>query len=131
MTIYTDENEMLYSSYEMITDIDFIEKLIDLKDGYRIKEYSDSFILGVISTFIVEKKEVYFITVNDISDVFVQKEIQYRQALLLDIVLLICVIICVWILSKYITYPIQKLSNISERIAGGSYGDRTHITSND
>ncbi len=129
--LYTDENEMLYSSYEMITDIDFIEKLIDLKDGYRIKENSDSFILGVISTFIVEKKEVYFITVNDISDVFVQKEIQYRQALLLDIVLLICVIICVWILSKYITYPIQKLSNISERIAGGSYSDRTHITSND
>lgn len=129
--LYTDENEKLYSSYGMTTDIDFIGELIALKDGYHIKKHSDGFVLGVVSTFIVGKKEVYFITVNDISDVFAQREIQYRQALLLGTVLLICVIICVWIFSKYITYPLQKLSNISERIAGGSYGDRTHITTND
>lgn len=129
--LYTAENEKLYSSYRMNTDIDFMKELIALKDGYRIKEHSDGFVLGVVSTFNVEKKEIYFITVKDISAVFVQKEIQYRQALLLNTVLLICVIICVWIFSKYITYPIQKLSNISERIAGGSYGDRTHITTND
>ena len=119
--LYTAENEKLYSSYTMNTDTDFMKELITLKDGYRIKEYSDGFILGVVSTFIVEKKEIYFITVNDINHVFVQKEIQYRQALLVNTVLLICVIICVWIFSKYITSPLQKLSNISERIAGGSY----------
>ncbi|WP_312943150.1 HAMP domain-containing sensor histidine kinase [Oscillibacter sp.] len=129
--LYTAENEKLYSSYGMTTDIDFIEELIALKDGYHIKKHSDGFVLGVVSTFIVEKKEVYFITINDISDVFVQREIQYRQALLLGTVLLICVIIFVWIFSKYITSPIEKLSIISERIAGGSYGDRTHITTND
>ena len=129
--LYTAENEKLYSSYMMNIDTDFMNELIILKDGYRIKEHSDGFVLGVVSTFIVEKKEVYFITVNDISDVFVQKEIQYRQALLLSAVLLICVIICVWIFSKYITSPLQKLSNISERIAGGSYDDRTNITTND
>ncbi len=129
--LYTAKNEKLYSSYGMTTDIDFIEELIGLKDGYHIKEHSNGFILGVVSTFIVENEAVYFITVNDISDVFVQREIQYRQALLLSAVLLLCVIICVWIFSKHITYPIQKLSNISERIANGSYGDRTHITTND
>ena len=129
--LYTAENENLYSSYMINTDIDFMKELIALKDGYRIKEHSGGFVLGVVSTFNVEKKEIYFITVNDISDVFVQKEIQYRQALLLSAALLICVIICVWIFSKYITSPLQKLSNISERIAGGSYGDRTHIAAND
>jgi signal transduction histidine kinase len=129
--LYTAENEKLYSSHSMTTDIDFIEELIALKDGYLIKNLSNDFVLGVISTFVVDGKEFYFMTANDISDVFVQREALHRQVILLSTMLLICVIICVWIFSKYITYPIQKLSNISERIAGGSYSDRAHITTND
>jgi signal transduction histidine kinase len=129
--LYTVNNEKLYSSYSMNNDIDFIEELIALKDGYIIKDISNEFVLGVISTFIIDEKEFYFITVNSSIDVFVQRETLQRQAVLLSAVLLLCVIICVWIFSKYITSPLQKLSNISERIAGGSYGDRTHIATND
>ena len=126
-----NNNEKLYSSYSMNSDKDFIEELIALKDGYITKDISNELVLGAISTFIIDEKEFYFITVNSSIDVFVQRGTLQRQALLLSAALLICVVICVWIFSKYITSPLQKLSNISERIAGGSYGDRTHIAAND
>lgn len=129
--LYSSENEKLYSSYNMNTNIDFIEELVSLKDGYLIKDISNEVVLGVISTFIIDEEEFYFITINNSRDVFEQRETLHRQSILLSTVLLICVIICVGIFSKYITYPIQKLSNISERIANGSYSDRTHITTND
>lgn len=129
--LYTAENEKLYSSYNMTMDINFIEELTDLKEGYLIKNLSDEFVLGAISTLVVDEKEFYFITANDISDVFVQRETLYRQVLLLNAVLLICVIMGVGIFSKYITSPVQKLSDVSERIASGAYGDRTHIAAND
>ncbi|WP_313163449.1 HAMP domain-containing sensor histidine kinase [Sedimentibacter sp.] len=129
--LYTANNEKLYSSSSMSTDIDFIEELIALNDGYLIKDISNEFVLGVISTFIIDEKEFYFITVNNSIDVFIQRKTLQQQALLLSTVLLICVIICVGIFSKYITRPIHNLSHISVQIANGSYGDRTHITTND
>lgn len=131
IALYTFENDKLFSLYNAEIGIDFIGELVELKDGYLTKEVSNEFILGAISTFVIDEQEYYFITVNRSIDIFLQRTTLQRQILLIGIVFLICILICVWIFSKYITLPIQKLTNVSEKIANGSYDDRTHIISND
>jgi signal transduction histidine kinase len=128
--LYTDEEQELYVSYRMNPDADFMHELTNLEDGYRIKTLGDRQILGIVSTFIIENRNVYFITTNDISDVFVQRAEQYRQALLLNMSLLICVVIGIWIFSKHMTRPLERLTQTSQKIAAGAYKERTNIKTN-
>lgn len=129
--IYYENLSALYSSSTMPTDTEFLNDLIQEMDGYIIKDYGDKTLLGVVSVENINGEDLYLITVNNIHEVFVQRDEQYRQMVFLNILLLLITLIFVLFFSIRITRPLKKLTVASEKIANGALRERTNIRSKD
>ncbi len=129
--VYQQNSEEIFSSLEADDEILFINQLIAKKEGYLIKNNNTRSLLGIVTQAHLNGEDVYIITVNDISEIYVERTEQYQQMILITLMLIAVTIISVSIILRKITAPLNVLTTASQEIAGGAYNKRTEINSKD
>lgn len=83
------------------------------------------------STLLVANRTYHFYSISNITAIFKERTRQYQSFLLIDGCMLIISFLIVYLISTYLTKPIQRLHDASIRIASGHYKERTNIHTND
>lgn len=68
---------------------------------------------------------------SDISPIFHERSRQYQNFIMIDLVMLSISFLLLYGISQYLTRPIRRLNLASQRIASGSYEERTRIDTSD
>lgn len=128
--------QLLFSSVSDITTVEALPESLfgSLTLGsknYMICKEKEHFFIYVASENIIENKDFHIITKRNVDDSY---QLLYSQIqlflILMVIVLLICSIFLYWV-SQYLTKPLEKLNDITDRFAEGDYQIQSHISSND
>lgn len=126
------ERKVIYSNEE---DVEYKEELLDyLEKGrrnYVIEERGEQEILTIASVIQVEDSVLYVVNQKDISNVYIENEKQIR---FFQIIMLIALVVCsglIYVISWWLTKPIEQLNNATAVIASGDYSVRTEVVTND
>ena len=79
----------------------------------------------------VSNKNIILLNIYDITSVFSEREEQNAYYIKWFLVIIFAYVISVIIFTKILTSPIEKLNQISKRIATGNYKERTNIKNSD
>ena len=97
---------------------------IVLKDKNRYK-------LQVLRCFSLNETKLYFENVRDISELFLNRESQFRTLFYYTLVLLFVSTIVIFIVTRWLVYPIKKLSKATKGIADGQVFVPVMVSSED
>lgn len=98
---------------------------------YKIEKDAGKYSLYISGLFTYDSLPLYLSYVRDVTNVFSGRDLQLRQFMLYDIVIVITSALVLLLFSWVLTRPIRKLIGISRRIAGGEYGQRADVRSSD
>ncbi len=124
-------NNLLYSSHNVDFE-DSLWKNTDIgKKNYIITSSDSQYTIHVASSNALMGKSLNIITSRDITSAFsmMKNQAKYYKLLLL-LVLIICSTI-LYIISYYLTKPLETLGKASESFGKGKYDSRVNITSQD
>ena len=102
----------------------FINELKIGEQGYQIIYVNGNQYIQVISLVESDEKRIYIESVKDISDIFVQREKQYKSYRTILICVAFISSIIIMIFARYITKPLMKLSDAAQEIANGNFDKR-------
>lgn len=124
------ENQKLYSNIEIeIDNLDFSSDSQEIK--YLLKDNDKNKYMIVQSSLEINSKKITFLSVYDITDIFTERDKQLVDFYKIDIMVILISLFAIAILSICLTKPIQKLNDMSKKIAKGSYTERINIKTND
>lgn len=117
-----------------ISDMSFYSKdsyINDLKvnnQGWQIVDNDGKSYLQTVSKINIIDRDMYIETLTDISDLYVSRNniCQMYQLILLCVTLLASIVL--FAVSRFITAPLVKLSNVSKQIAHGDFSQRVDTT---
>lgn len=115
---------------------DELEALTDSLDnentyGYCVRKIGESYYMFTAAVTNAATVPLYLGTCRELTYIFDDRQAmlnQYRMALL---ILLFAGAAGIYLLSRYITWPIRNLDKLAGRIAEGDFGSRSHNKSND
>ena len=127
-------NTELYSMENKIISSDLKEKVTGKRtEILNAKENEKSFIIRTInnrkyafvsSIVSLENKDFKLIISKDIQYVYTERSNNYKFFMIIDLIMLIILSAGMYIISKKLTNPLVKLSNVSKDIAKGEYNIR-------
>ena len=127
-------NTELYSMENKKISSDLIEKVTGKRtEILNAKENEKSFIIRTInnrkyafvsSIVSLENKDFKLIISKDIQYVYTERSNNYKFFMIIDLIMLIILSAGMYIISKKLTNPLVKLSNVSKDIAKGEYNIR-------
>lgn len=79
----------------------------------------------------INKSSLYIITKKDISNVYKQLEENLKFLKIISIIVLCVSMLIIYLLTFFLTRPLEKLSKITTRISGGDYSVRADVKSDD
>lgn len=143
VALLNEYNEMLYSSFKISFDDEFIESINSLNDSSKdtgknsdtvtptictqIVEREGEKWLNVGSRITLERQELIFITSTNINDIYESYNSQFNYTKLICIVLsLICAVFLI-VLVKILFLPLAHLNNTTHAIAEGDYSKRIKV----
>lgn len=131
-SLLDEERISIYSNGD---DLNFNMELLDYLErgrrNYIIEQSGNREILTIASVIRLEDSNLYLVNQRDISDVYQENE---RQIRFFQITMLITLLICggvIFLISQWLTQPIEQLNNTATVIASGDYSVRTQIETND
>ncbi|EJR57757.1 hypothetical protein IIM_00139 [Bacillus cereus VD107] len=101
------------------------------KRKYIIRDVGNKTLLFVTSSVNIQEEDLKVSYIHDITYIYQDKREQYIFFIQLSIVISIILAISMYMLSKYITSPIDKLINTTKIISKGNYSERVEINSKD
>ncbi|MCT4564945.1 MAG: HAMP domain-containing histidine kinase [Maledivibacter sp.] len=101
------------------------------KKNYILKWIDNKHYLLITDYIVIEEEKLILTFLQDISDIDVQRQDQYRFFTTVGMVGLIIVAIVTRAMGKIIIRPIANLKMASREIASGNYHDRLRINDND
>lgn len=87
--------------------------------------------LYISSPGYMQNNSIIIITKKDISNVYDQLGANLRFLRIISIVVLFISAITIYLISRFMTRPLEELNSITTRISGGDYSVRADINSND
>ena len=87
--------------------------------------------LYISSPGYMQNASITIITKKDISNVYDQLSANLRFLKIISLVVLFISAITIYLISRFMTRPLEKLNSITTRISGGDYSVRADINSND
>lgn len=96
---------------------------------YFMKSIQNKQYMFATSSFPVRTETYYLVTCYDMSFIYQERNRQLQSFLMISFVLMILSFFILRLLSRYLTRSILKLNEVSKRIAGGQYSERTCIQS--
>lgn len=110
---------------------DLVSYSTDGAKKYCISQEGEEHFIYVSSCNEVRYSLLHIITKRSIEDAYVLMEKQTRFFNLLLLLILFLGSVLLFILSSFLTKPLEKLNHVSEEMAGGNYKMRSSIKSND
>ncbi|HDX9578925.1 TPA: HAMP domain-containing histidine kinase [Bacillus pseudomycoides] len=101
------------------------------KRKYIIRDVENKSLLFVTSLIKINGEDLKFSYVRDVTYIYEDKKEQYNFYIRLSISITIILAIGMYMLSRYITRPIEKLINITQIVSKGNYSKRVEIDSRD
>lgn len=101
------------------------------KKNYILKWIDNKHYLLITDYIVVDEEKLILTFLQDISDIDMQRQDQYRFFIIVGMVGFIIVAIVTGTLSKIIIRPLENLKMASREIACGNYQDRLKINDND
>lgn len=130
MVVYEKDGDIIFKNISDLNKI--INEYLNEADGrYRVYEEQGNRYLLIASEIDIGEKQIWLLNQFDITSVFTERDRQIQSFIKLDVVLLTLSVVLVWILARFLTRNVEKLSKTSARIAAGDYSQRTNIKSQD
>ncbi|NWK72681.1 HAMP domain-containing protein, partial [Bacillus paramycoides] len=101
------------------------------KRKYIIRDVENKTLLFVTSLININGEDLKFSYVRDVTYIYEDQKEQYNFYIRLSISITIILAIGMYMLSRYITRPIEKLINITQIVSKGNYSKRVEIDSKD
>ncbi|WP_223555951.1 sensor histidine kinase [Lysinibacillus sphaericus] len=101
------------------------------KKKYIIRDVGNKTLLFVTSLVNIQGEDLKVSYIRDITYIYQDKREQYSFFMQLSMGVSIILAISIYMLSKYITNPIDKLINTTRIISKGNYSERVEINSKD
>lgn len=127
-TLYDLHDQQLSStmSSDMITVCEHSD------DTYTIKYQDSSYIMYITSSISSDYQHTYRLcNAYDVTAIYSQRNIQFRDYLIIDLLMLTIAFFIIRYLSKRLTKPINVLNDITQHITQGYYEERTNIGGHD
>ncbi|MGH4122265.1 MAG: ATP-binding protein [Clostridium sp.] len=123
----------------IFTNIDFkalgereeVKNALSDKRKYIIRDIENRTLLFVTSLVNIKGVDLKFSYIRDVTYIYEDKKEQYNFFIQLSIMVTIILAIGMYILSKYITSPIDNLISITRIVSKGNYSKRVEINSKD
>ena len=131
VAIYTEDYKQLYSNIDNIDSLDVKTLLEQETNLYCIRRLNNNHYMLFSSQWKINNKMLYIINAYNINAIYEEKDRQITEILMIDIIILVIASIIIFIFSKYLTNPIQRLNKTSKKIAAGKFNERVHIKSKD
>lgn len=131
--VMLDENRMcIYSNTETLTyDETLLNYLEKGTRNYVIEEREEGVYLTIASLIQARGSYLYLINQRDISNVYQEneKQIRFYQTVMV-LALFVCSIV-IYLISRWLTRPIERLNQTAAEITEGNYSVRTQTLSDD
>ncbi|CAH2212382.1 HAMP domain-containing sensor histidine kinase [Tepidibacter aestuarii] len=101
------------------------------KRKYVIRDVGDKTLLFITNLLDASGEQLKFTYVRDVTYIYKDREKVYYFFIKLDIIISIILACGTYVLSRYITKPIDKLINSIQIIENGNFSERVNIKSND
>lgn len=131
--ILDSENEVVFSNldFDITNERTELKKPLEERRSYIIRDVGNRTFLFITNLMNIDKESLSVSYVRDITSIYNNRKDQYIFFAKLDIIISIILAIGMYLLSKYITEPINELTNVTRRISSGSVSERAQINSND
>ena len=128
--LYSKDNNMIMSDFDKEIPGQRKEILSAKSDelSFIIRTIDNRKYVFISSIIQLQNKEFKMVISKDIEDVYMQRIENYKFFILLDTMIFIILAIGMYIISKNLTSPLVKLSDISKEIAKGEYSKRVEKT---
>ncbi|MCM1988708.1 HAMP domain-containing sensor histidine kinase [Oceanirhabdus seepicola] len=133
LEVLDEDNSMVFSNldFHIYEEREEIKSAIRDKRKYIIRDIGDKTFLFITNLVDVNGDSFKFTYIRDVTYVYEDKQNQYNIFIELEIIISIILAIGMYMLSKYITIPIEQLINSTKIISKGNYSERVHINSKD
>ncbi len=131
--ILDSDNNEIFSNL----NLNIKEKRVELenpllnKRRYIVRDVGNKTYIFVTSLLEGDREKFKFTYIRDISYVYEERKKQYAFFIRLEVIIAIILASGMYILSRYITKPIDKLIDSTKRIKEGNFSQRVSINSND
>lgn len=131
VAVYTENHELVFSNFEKIEELT-IEPLFNKEtDYYALKKIKDKNYMLFSGYWSINNEVVYMIHIYDITEIYEERERQIREIMYADVVILVIASLFIFIFSRFLTKPIEKLNETSKKISNGNFKERVKIKTND
>ena len=115
-----DENgDIIYQNNAFKDDQQFLKKISQNERGYVVLKNKNRYKLQAFRSFSLNKTKLYFENVRDISELFLNRENQFRTLFYYTLILLAISTIVIFVVTRWLVSPIKRLSKATKGIADG------------
>lgn len=131
--ILNSKNEVIFGNldFDITNERTELKKPLEERRSYIIRDVGNRTFLFITNLMNIGKESLTVSYVRDITSIYNDRKDQYIFFVKLDIIISIILAIGMYLLSKYITEPINELTNVTRRISSGNVSERAQINSND
>lgn len=127
-----DENgNVIYQNDVFDNQPKLFEKVFQNERGYIVIKNKNQYKLQVLRCFSLNETKLYFENVRDISELFLNRESQFRTLFYYTLILVVASAIVIFIVTRWLVYPIKKLSKATKGIADGQVFVPVSVSSED
>lgn len=131
IALFTEDKEILYSNFELISEINIDDFSKKETESYVLKKIGDKQYMFFSSYWDINKEIIYTINIYDITEIYEERNRQLNEIMFADFIILAISSIFIVIFSTLFTKPIRQLNMTSKKISTGDFSQRVKIKSKD
>lgn len=131
VAVYTENKELVFSNFEKIENLTIEPLFSQETDQYCLQKIENQHYMLFSEYWSINNEVIYVIHIYDITAIYKEREIQIKEIMYADSVILVIASLFVFIFSKYLTRPIEKLNVASKKISKGNFKERVSFKTND
>lgn len=117
--IRMENSDVIYQNTDFNDDINWLDKIGQNNRGYVVEKENNKYMLHSICSFSLSEVKLYFENQKDISELFINRENQYKTLLYNTIILSLVSGMVIFIVTRWLVSPIKKLSQATQKVASG------------
>ncbi len=133
LEVLDEKNNVVFSNlnFKILGEREELKNGLSDKRRYIIRDVENRTILFITNIVKIQGQDLKFSYIRDVTYIYNDKKEQYNFFIELSMMVTIILAIGMYILSKYITSPIDKLISTTKIVSKGDYSKRVEINSKD
>ena len=129
--VFSNSKASIYSNLPDFSAGDIVEAAGQDEKSCLIKKANDKTYMLFTSLLDIKGASTTIISAYDISELFIERDRQNQSFLILNSVMIVVSGMLIGFMAWFLTRPIVRLNRASNKIADGSYSERTNMKSHD